>query len=124
MREVGSSCCVVSDDQAEGEVDVTITPGGMGPTLDDVTIKTWLRTCPRSLNALQTVPRVDGASLGDAMNEAVIDQPDLSFGSLPFVGHPEKTVVTLEGCLCDSAVDETLATRVASRNSGISISEM
>jgi molybdenum cofactor synthesis domain-containing protein len=182
---------VVSDDQEEivaevrrlqEEVDVIITSGGVGPTHDDVTIKSVaaaldrkmvfnhdmakllrekmntndtvelteaqrkMATLPanctlrylsdneqdwpvlqcRNIFVLPGVPEffekkiqnlasylstqlersatykvvlsVDEASIVDALNTAVERHPHVTFGSYPFVSHPEfKTVVTLEG---------------------------
>ncbi len=182
---------VVSDDQEEfvaevrrlqEEVDVIITSGGVGPTHDDVTIKSVaaaldrkmiynhemanllrdkmntndtvelteaqrkMATLPanctlrylsdneqdwpvlqcRNIFVLPGVPEffekkvqslasylstqlersvtykvvlsIDEASIVDILNEAVDRHPHVTFGSYPFVSHPEyKTVVTLEG---------------------------
>ena len=185
---------VVSDDQEEivkdilrlqGEVDVIITSGGVGPTHDDVTIKSVaasfdrpmllhlemaellrekmnngsnapltpaqlkMATLPsnaklrylaeddwpvlqcRNIFILPGVPeffskkiqgvasylssqlergaafkivlRVEEAAIVDALNESVEKHPNVTFGSYPFVSHPEyKTVVTLEGSLVEN----------------------
>lgn len=54
----------------------------------------------------KVVLSVDEASIVDALNAAVDRHPHVTFGSYPFVSHPEfKTVVTLEG---------QMATRTAS----------
>jgi FAD synthetase len=53
--------------------------------------------------AFKVVLSVDEASIVDVLNAAVIKHPNVSFGSYPFVSHPEfKTVLTLEGSLVDS----------------------
>ncbi len=50
--------------------------------------------------AYKIVLQVDEASIVDILNEAVQNHPNVTFGSYPFVSHPEyKTVVTLEGSL-------------------------
>lgn len=52
--------------------------------------------------AYKVVLRIDEASIVDTLNQAVIEHPQVSFGSYPFVSHPEyKTVLTLEGQLID-----------------------
>jgi FAD synthetase len=46
----------------------------------------------------KVVLSVDEASIVDALNAAVERHPDVTFGSYPFVSHPDfKTVLTLEG---------------------------
>jgi FAD synthetase len=53
--------------------------------------------------AFKVVLSVDEASIVDVLNGAVMKHPNVSFGSYPFVSHPEfKTVLTLEGSLVDS----------------------
>jgi FAD synthetase len=50
--------------------------------------------------AFKIVLGVDEPSIVDILNEVVKNHPKVSFGSYPFVSHPEyKTVVTLEGRL-------------------------
>ncbi|CAJ1953288.1 unnamed protein product [Cylindrotheca closterium] len=203
---------VVSDDQDEivkeirrlqSEVDVIITSGGVGPTHDDVTIKSVaaslgqdmilhaemadllrekmnnpdgeltpaqekMATLPsnaklrylsnsesdwpvlqcRNIFILPGVPEyfskkiesvaaylssqlerstayrlvlgVEEASIVDTLNEAVIDHPNVSFGSYPFVSHPDyKTVVTLEGTLYETNVGELKETSLTKRNSAV-----
>lgn len=52
--------------------------------------------------AYKIVLSVDEPSIVDILNEAVRNHPKVSFGSYPFVSHPEyKTVLTLEGSLVD-----------------------
>jgi FAD synthetase len=52
--------------------------------------------------AYKIVLSVDEPSIVDILNDAVRNHPKVSFGSYPFVSHPEyKTVVTLEGSLVD-----------------------
>ena len=47
---------------------------------------------------------VDEQSIVDILNKAVENHPKVSFGSYPFVSHPDfKTVVTLEADLVDSS---------------------
>jgi FAD synthetase len=189
-----SKVVIVSDDQEEivkdiqrlqSEVDVIITSGGVGPTHDDVTIKSVaafldrplllhnemaellrekmnngsdepltqaqikMATLPsnaklrylsskddwpvlqcRNIFILPGVPeyfsmkiqgvasylssqlerstaykivlRVDEAAIVDALNDTVDNHPNVTFGSYPFVSHPEyKTVLTLEGSLIE-----------------------
>jgi molybdenum cofactor synthesis domain-containing protein len=194
---------VVSDDQDEivkdirrlqSEVDVIITSGGVGPTHDDVTIKSVaasldrpmlfheemaellkskmnhgpgepltpsqvkMATLPsnaklrylsddeddwpvlqcRNIFILPGVPeffakkienvaaylssqlersasykvvlKVDEAAIVDVLNEAVKNHPNVTFGSYPFVSHPEyKTVVTLEGSLMENQTTTVLS---------------
>lgn len=53
--------------------------------------------------AYKVILSVDEASIVDVLNEAVQKHPKVSFGSYPFVSHPEfKTVLTLEGNMVDS----------------------
>lgn len=198
-----SRVVVVSDDQAEivkdirrlqNEVDVIITSGGVGPTHDDVTIKSVaasldrpmilheemaellkskmnngndepltpaqikMATLPsnaklrylsdsdddwpilqcRNIFILPGVPeffakkiqnvaaylssqlersaaykvvlKIDEAAIVDVLNEAVKNHPNVTFGSYPFVSHPEyKTVVTLEGSLVENESNNTLS---------------
>jgi len=55
----------------------------------------------RSL-AYKVVLSVDEPSIVDVLNRAVKKHPNVSFGSYPFVSHPEfKTVLTLEGNLVE-----------------------
>lgn len=60
----------------------------------------------------KVVLSVDEASIVDALNTAVERHPHVTFGSYPFVSHPEfKTVVTLEGRMvksseCDISCDD------------------
>ncbi|KAL3942890.1 MAG: hypothetical protein SGBAC_003013 [Bacillariaceae sp.] len=203
---------VVSDDQDEivkeirrlqSEVDVIITSGGVGPTHDDVTIKSVaaslgqdmilhaemadllrekmstyeddltpaqekMATLPsnaklrylsksesdwpvlqcRNIFILPGVPEyfskkienvaaylssqlerstayrlvlgVEEAAIVDALNEAVLGHPNVSFGSYPFVSHPDyKTVVTLEGTLYETNVDELKEPSLMPRNSSV-----
>jgi FAD synthetase len=50
--------------------------------------------------AYKVVLSVDEASIVDVLNNAVFKHPNVTFGSYPFVSHPEyKTVLTLEGSL-------------------------
>ena len=52
--------------------------------------------------AYKVVLKVDEAAIVDVLNEAVKNHPNVTFGSYPFVSHPEyKTVVTLEGSLVE-----------------------
>jgi molybdopterin-biosynthesis enzyme MoeA-like protein len=52
--------------------------------------------------AYKVVLSVDEASVVEVLNEAVQRHPKVSFGSYPFVSHPEfKTVLTLEGNMVD-----------------------
>jgi FAD synthetase len=71
--------------------------------------------------AYKVVLSVDEQSIVDILNEAVQKHPNVTFGSYPFVSHPEyKTVLTLEGSLVDSAdnIDEAPpTTSLTSRNS-------
>lgn len=190
-----SRVVVISDDQDEivkeirrlqGEVDVVITSGGVGPTHDDVTIKSVaaslnsemlfhsemaamlkekmnngtnpltpaqikMATLPsnaklrylsenkddwpvlqcKNIFILPGVPQffakkiesvaaylssqlergaaykvvlsVDEASIVDTLNDIVARHPNVTFGSYPFVSHPEyKTVLTLEGTLIEA----------------------
>ena len=54
--------------------------------------------------AYKVVLSVDEASIVDALNGAVLKHPNVTFGSYPFVSHPEyKTVLTLEGSLVAAA---------------------
>ena len=49
--------------------------------------------------AYKIVLSIDEASIVDILNTVVSRHPDVTFGSYPFVSHPEfKTVVTLEAC--------------------------
>ena len=49
--------------------------------------------------AYKIVLSIDEASIVDILNQVVSRHPEVSFGSYPFVSHPEfKTVVTLEAC--------------------------
>jgi molybdopterin-biosynthesis enzyme MoeA-like protein len=63
--------------------------------------------------AYKVILSVDEASIVDVLNEAVQKHPKVSFGSYPFVSHPEfKTVLTLEGNMVDSfssSSNETMA---------------
>jgi FAD synthetase len=69
-------------------------------------------------SSVRLVLSVDEASIVDALNEAVSKHPNVSFGSYPFVSHPEfKTVLTLEGSLLEANDDEHRSR--ASRNSRI-----
>lgn len=46
----------------------------------------------------KVVLRVDESSIVDALNKVVTNHPTVSFGSYPFIGHPNfKTVITIEG---------------------------
>ncbi|KAG7363694.1 molybdopterin-binding domain containing protein [Nitzschia inconspicua] len=50
--------------------------------------------------AYQVILSIDEAAIVDVLNQAVLDHPNVSFGSYPYVSHPEvKTVLTLEGNL-------------------------
>ncbi|KAG7342498.1 molybdopterin binding domain containing protein [Nitzschia inconspicua] len=50
--------------------------------------------------AYQVILSIDEAAIVDVLNQAVLDHPNVSFGSYPYVNHPEvKTVLTLEGNL-------------------------
>eukprot|EP00934_Nitzschia_sp_Nitz4_P008512 Nitzschia sp. Nitz4//scaffold274_size25273//10710//12764//NITZ4_008328-RA/size25273-processed-gene-0.8-mRNA-1//1//CDS//3329545284//8502//frame0 len=50
--------------------------------------------------AYKVVLGVDEPSIVDVLNNVVSEHPNVSFGSYPFVGHPEfKTVLTLEGLM-------------------------
>jgi hypothetical protein len=52
--------------------------------------------------AYKVVLSVDEPSIVDILNDAVKKHPMVSFGSYPFVSHPEfKTVLTLEGNMVD-----------------------
>ena len=52
--------------------------------------------------AYKVVLSVDETSIVDVLNSVVRRHPNVSFGSYPFVGHPQtKTVVTLEGRLIE-----------------------
>lgn len=54
----------------------------------------------------KVVLRVDENSIVDALNKVVSNNPYVSFGSYPFVGHPEfKTVVTMEGMISNVDID-------------------
>jgi len=54
--------------------------------------------------AYKVVLSIDEQSIVDILNEAVRKHPMVSFGSYPFVSHPEfKTVLTLEGNMVDSS---------------------
>jgi FAD synthetase len=65
--------------------------------------------------AFKVVLSVDEASIVDVLNIAVMKHPNVSFGSYPFVSHPEfKTVLTLEGSLVDS---EHPMSKAGARNS-------
>lgn len=65
--------------------------------------------------AYRLVLSVEEASIVDALNEAVIDHPNVSFGSYPFVSHPDyKTVVTLE-----ANVFELKESSLITRNSAV-----
>jgi len=53
--------------------------------------------------AYKVVLRVEEAAIVDALNHAVEKHTNVTFGSYPFVSHPEyKTVVTLEGNLMEN----------------------
>jgi FAD synthetase len=53
--------------------------------------------------AYKVVLKVDEAAIVDVLNEAVQNHPNVTFGSYPFVSHPDyKTVVTLEGSLVEN----------------------
>ena len=57
--------------------------------------------------AFKIVLRVEEAAIVDALNESVEKHPNVTFGSYPFVSHPEyKTVVTLEGSLVENVRDQ------------------
>ena len=68
--------------------------------------------------AYRLVLSVDEASIVEPLNECVTKHPLVSFGSYPFVSHPDfKTVVTLEGSLYEpETVEET---KLLSRNSAV-----
>lgn len=64
--------------------------------------------------AYKVVLRVDEAAIVDTLNAAVEKHGNVTFGSYPFVNHPEyKTVLTLEGSLV-----ETLAANSSDPTSG------
>jgi molybdopterin-biosynthesis enzyme MoeA-like protein len=70
--------------------------------------------------AYKVVLSVDEASIVDVLNEAVDRHPKVSFGSYPFVSHPEfKTVLTLEGNMLDPAskTSSNIPDKNISRNS-------
>jgi molybdopterin-biosynthesis enzyme MoeA-like protein len=73
--------------------------------------------------AYKVVLKCDETAIVDILNNAVKKHPNVTFGSYPFVSHPEyKTVVTLEGSLVESTISnptESLGGKFASRNSFI-----
>ena len=69
--------------------------------------------------AYKVVLSVDEASIVDALNDAVKRHPNVTFGSYPFVSHPEyKTVLTLEGTLTAEEPTGNAATDNAGQGNG------
>jgi FAD synthetase len=67
-------------------------------------VATYLSSQLERSISYKVVLSVDEPSIVDILNEAVKNHPNVSFGSYPFVSHPEfKTVLTLEGNLVDSS---------------------
>jgi FAD synthetase len=63
-------------------------------------VATYLSSQLERSVAYKVVLSVDEASIVDTLNAAVVKHPNVTFGSYPFVSHPEyKTVLTLEGSL-------------------------
>jgi molybdopterin-biosynthesis enzyme MoeA-like protein len=71
-------------------------------------VATYLSSQLERSVAYKVVLSADEASIVDVLNEAVERHPKVSFGSYPFVSHPEfKTVLTLEGNMVDPPSNTT-----------------
>jgi hypothetical protein len=68
----------------------------------------------------RVVLRVDETSIVPALNSVVENHPNVTFGSYPFVSHPDfKTVITVEGRLMTTNEDPLMPTRNMRSNSSV-----
>ena len=74
-------------------------------------VATYLSSQLERSVAYKVVLSVDEASIVDTLNAAVLKHPNVTFGSYPFVSHPDyKTVLTLEGSLVGEASEDGVDT--------------
>jgi FAD synthetase len=99
--------------------DIFILPGVPQYFADKIdNVATYLSCQMQRTATYRVVLRVDETSIVPALNSVVENHPNVSFGSYPFVSHPEfKTVITVEGRLMST--DSPMPTQNIRTNSSV-----
>jgi FAD synthetase len=99
--------------------DIFILPGVPQYFQDKIdNVATYLSCQMQRTSTYRVVLRVDETSIVPALNSVVENHPNVSFGSYPFVSHPDfKTVITVEGRLM--SMDNPAQTTNSRTNSSV-----
>jgi molybdenum cofactor synthesis domain-containing protein len=101
--------------------DIFILPGVPQYFADKiVNVATYLSCQMQRTSTYRVVLRVDENSIVPALNSVVENHPNVTFGSYPFVSHPDfKTVITVEGRLLATNEDPLMPTLNVRSNSSV-----
>jgi molybdenum cofactor synthesis domain-containing protein len=101
--------------------DIFILPGVPQYFADKiVNVATYLSCQMQRTSTYRVVLRVDETSIVPALNTVVENHPNVTFGSYPFVSHPDfKTVITVEGRLLTTNEDPLMPTKNVRSNSSV-----
>jgi FAD synthetase len=101
--------------------DIFILPGVPQYFADKIgNVAAYLSCQMQRTSTYRVVLRVDETSIVPALNSVVENHPNVTFGSYPFVSHPDfKTVITVEGRLMTTNEDPLMPTRNMRSNSSV-----